>query len=147
MLKTRYKTRRRDGFTLVELMLVLVILGTLAAIVVPKFSGRAEKAKITAARTDISSIELAMSMYEVENGKYPTTEDGLIALVENLDNKMDWGGPYLEKGIPIDPWGNDYIYEYPGRYNIDGFDLYSMGPDEEEGTEDDIVNWVVEQRR
>ena len=146
MLNTKNRKRGMAGFTLVELMLVLVILGTLAAIVVPKLSGRTEKARMTAAQTDISNLELTLNMFEVEVGHYPETDDGLYALVEDLEDDESWDGPYLDKGVPLDPWDNEYIYEYPGRYNINGFDLYSMGPDDKEGTEDDIVNWMENRR-
>ena len=146
MLNTKNRKRGMAGFTLVELMLVLVILGTLAAIVVPKLSGRTEKARMTAAQTDISNLELTLNMFEVEVGHYPETDDGLYALVEDLEDDENWDGPYLDKGVPLDPWDNEYIYEYPGRYNINGFDLYSMGPDDKEGTEDDIVNWMENRR-
>lgn len=133
--------RRRLGFTLVELLLVLVILGTLAAIVYPKLAGRSEQARITAARTQIASFSTALDAFEVDNGYFPRGKDGLQDLVIQPNDSTNWKGPYL-KDVPKDPWGNDYIYEYPGRYNLNSYDLYSMGPDLKEGTEDDVTNWT-----
>ena len=128
------------AFTLIELLLVLVILTVLAAVVVPKFTNRSEQAKETAARTDISAIEGALDTFEVDNGRYPTTEESLRALVEQPPSAKTWKGPYIKRGIPKDPWGNLYIYRYPGQHNVNGYDLHSMGPDGHEGS-DDIDNW------
>lgn len=132
--------RSKQAFTLVEMLLVLVILATLAAIVIPKFSGRSEQAKITAAKSQISSIELALDSFEVDCGYFPKSGN-LIELVELPANSNNWKGPYLKKGIPADPWGNGYVYEYPGKHNPNGYDLLSGGPDGRTGTEDDITNW------
>jgi general secretion pathway protein G len=131
----------RQGFTLVEMLLVLVILAVLAAIVIPKFSGRSQQAKITAAHSQISSIEMALDAFEVDNGFFPKGNAGLNALVEVPSGATNWKGPYLKKGIPLDPWGNAYIYNYPGRNNADGYDLMSIGPDGRVGGDDDITNW------
>jgi general secretion pathway protein G len=133
--------RRRAGFTLVEMLLVLVILATLAAIVIPKFSGRTEQAKVTAAQSQISSIEMALDAFEVDTGFYPKGEAGLDALVAAPSGVENWKGPYLKKGVPLDPWGNPYSYSYPGRNNPDGYDLMSMGPDGRVGGDDDLTNW------
>ena len=135
----------RDGFTLVELLLVLVILAALAAIVVPKFAGRSEQAKVTAAQTQISSFETALDAFEVDNGYYPQGDDGLTLLIEQPKDANDWKGPYL-KEIPLDPWGKEYIYEYPGKQHERGYDLMSMGPDGRSGGDDDITNWTQERR-
>jgi general secretion pathway protein G len=132
--------QRKRAFTLVELLLVLVILGVLAAIVVPKFAGRSEQARVTAARTQISNFSMALDTFEVDNGYYPRGRDGLQALVQRPGDAPDWSGPYIES-IPNDPWGNPYIYEYPGKNNPNGYDLMSMGPDGRAGSEDDITNW------
>lgn len=130
---------RRRAFTLVELLLVLVILAVLAAVVVPKFTGRSEQARVTAAKTDIHQIETALDAFEVDTGRYPSSDEGLGALVESPSNVKNWHG-YLKR-IPQDPWGNPYTYRYPGSHNGTGFDLYSFGPDGREGGSDDITNW------
>ena len=137
------QTRRAPmhGFTLIELLLVLVILATLAAVVVPKFAKRSEQARITAARTEISIIEVSLDAFEIDTGRYPTTQEGLEALIEEPSNVRGWHGAYLKRGVPKDPWGNPYVYECPGQHNTDGYDLHSFGPDVKNGGDDDIVNW------
>ena|ERR1700677_1906415 len=132
------KKRRAQGFTLVELLLVLVILATLAAIVIPKFAGRSEQAKLTSAKTQISSFETALDAFETDNGYFPKSGD-LDALVNQPANATNWHGPYL-KSIPVDPWNNPYTYDYPGKHNAN-YDLMSNGPDGRAGTDDDITNW------
>jgi general secretion pathway protein G len=129
------------GFTLIELLLVLVILGVLAAIVVPKFSGRTEQARRTAAVSQIATFGTALDAYEVDMGTYPQGKSGLSALVQQPREGTGWRGPYMQKDIPADPWGNPYIYECPGKHNTTGYDLSSMGPDGRVGTDDDITNW------
>jgi len=131
---------RRSAFTLIELLLVLVILGILAAIVVPKFAGRTEQARLTAAQTQISSFGTALDAFEVDNGYYPKGKAGLMDLVQPPRDAQNWKGPYL-KEVPKDPWNNDYIYEFPGRRNGSSYDLSSAGPDGKAGNEDDISNW------
>ena len=138
-MKTK-NNRRRGGFSLMELLLVLVILGVLAALVVPRFANRSQQARETAAKADVSSIETAIGAFEIDNGRYPTTEEGLEALIKSPPGLDGWRGPYLARGLPTDPWGNEYVYRYPGQQNPDGFDLYSQGPDGREGN-DDIGNW------
>ncbi|MCX6966202.1 MAG: type II secretion system major pseudopilin GspG [Verrucomicrobia bacterium] len=130
----------RQGFTLVELLLVMMIIATLAAIVIPKFAGRSEQAKITAAQAQISAIGLALDSFEVDCGYYPKNGD-LTALIQQPSDSTSWKGPYLSKGIPSDPWNNAYVYEYPGKHNANGYDLVSAGPDGRAGTDDDINNW------
>jgi len=129
------------GFTLIELLLVLVILAALAAIVVPKFTKRSEQAKITAAGTGIANIEVALDAFEVDCSRHPTAEEGLRALVEQPANTNGWRGPYVKKGLPKDPWGNLYVYRCPGQHNAAGYDLYSFGPDGQDGGGDDLDNW------
>jgi general secretion pathway protein G len=136
----RRRPSRSAGFTLIELLLVLVILAVLAAVVVPKFTSRGEDARKTAAKTGISSLETALDMYENDNGHFPTTEDGLAALVVQPPTATAWKGPYIKGGLPKDPWGRDYVYRNPGANNPQGFDLSSLGPDGREGP-DDIGNW------
>ena len=135
------RTRGRSAFTLIELLLVLVILGILAAIVVPKFSGRTEQARITAATTQISSFSTALDTFEVDNGYYPKGRDGLLDLVQRPRDAQNWRGPYL-KEIPKDPWNNDYIYECPGKVNTGSYDIVSMGPDGRVGGDDDLTNYT-----
>jgi len=131
----------RRGFTLIELLLVLVILAVLAAIVVPKFTKRSEQARVAAATSDISNIETALDAFEVDSGRYPSSEEGLKALVEQPSNAKDWKGPYLKRMVVNDPWGHPYIYRQPGQHNTSSYDLYSFGPDGQEGGADDIDNW------
>ena len=134
------RVRGEAGFTLVELLLVLVILGILAALVLPKFTGRTEQARITAAYTQISTFKTALDAFEVDTGSYPRGQDGLQQLIVQPADGTGWRGPYLGSDIPLDPWGHPYTYEYPGRLNPSGFDIISMGPDGQPGTADDIMN-------
>lgn len=131
----------RRGFTLIELLLVLVILAVLAGLVVPRFAKRSEQAKLTAAKADIAAIEMAIDSFEVDCGRFPTSEEGLQALITPPTNVNGWKSAYLKKGKPKDPWGNDYAYRYPGQHNTDSYDLYSFGPDGQDGGGDDIDNW------
>lgn len=133
---TRYP---KYGFTLIELMLVIIIIGTLAAMVMPRLVGRTEQAKVAAAEADINSnIATALKLYEVDNGSFPTTEEGLNALLNKPGAASRWNGPYLERE-PIDPWGKKYQYRSPGQNRPD-YDLYSLGKDGRE-SDDDIKNW------
>ena len=132
--------RREKGFTLIELTLVVIILSILVALAAPRFVGRAKEARIAAVRVQIEHFGVALDSYELDNGEFPTTEQGLNALRVKPSDASNWNGPYLKKGIPRDPWGNSYHYISPGVHNID-YDLYSYGPDGTEGTEDDIKNW------
>ena len=138
---------RQRGFTLVEMLLVLVILATLAAVVVPKFAGRSKQAKVTAAKSQISNLEIAIDSFEIDMGYFPKAGNDLRDLVAepNSNNVQDWHGPYISY-IPKDPWGNDYVYNYPGKMNIGSYDISSGGPDMKTGTEDDITNWQTEDR-
>jgi general secretion pathway protein G len=133
------KRRRSPGFTLIELMVVIVILGILAGLVLPRFMGRTEEAKRTKAKLQIENLEAALKLYKLDNGVYPTTEQGLEALVSKPTTgaiPKNWReGGYLEKGqVPLDPWGRPYVYLCPGIKNKD-FDLKSLGADGEEGGE------------
>jgi general secretion pathway protein G len=133
--------RSGKGFTLIELMVVIAILGILAGLVLPRFMGRTEEAKKTKARIQIENLEGALKLYKLDNGTYPTTEQGLEALVQKPATGVipkNWReGGYLEKGkVPLDPWGNGYVYLSPGVKNKD-FDLKALGADGEEGGEGD----------
>jgi general secretion pathway protein G len=132
---------RRRAFTLVEMLLVITIIGILAALVVPKMMGRSEQARQTAARADISGIKTALDAYEVDSGFYPKSRNGLGDLVQQPSDAKNWRGPYLDK-IPTDPWGNPYVYEFPGKHNPSSYDLYSVGPDGKAGGDDDVGNWT-----
>ncbi|HDN85643.1 MAG: type II secretion system protein GspG [Candidatus Omnitrophota bacterium] len=129
----------REGFTLIELMLVVIIIGALVAMVFPRLTGRSEQARIAAAKADINvNIATALKLYELDNGAFPTTQEGLKALLSKPPSAVNWNGPYLEKK-PIDPWGREYKYISPGKHNPD-YDLYSLGRDGVESG-DDITNW------
>ncbi len=132
----------RGGFTLIEIMLVVIIITALAAMVVPRMSGRSEQAKKAIARTDIEShISTALKLYELDNGSFPSTAQGLDALIKETKTSPvpnNWNGPYLERK-PIDPWGNPYVYKSPGEHRRD-YDLSSKGKDAN-NDDDDIVNW------
>ena len=140
--KSEIRNRSLRAFTLIELLLVLVILGILAAIVVPKFSGRTEQARQTAAQTQIANFSTALDNFEVDNGYYPKGKAGLMDLVQQPRDAQNWRGPYL-KELPKDPWGNEYSYECPVRMNPTSYDLISPGPDGKIGSEDDIANSSV----
>ncbi len=129
------------GFTLVELMLVVIIIGTLVAMVMPRLSGRSEQAKVSAAKADVSAnIATALKLYELDNGNFPSSADGgLTALFTKPASATNWNGPYLEKK-PLDPWGREYQYRNPGTHRTFDYDLYSLGPDGQE-SEDDVKNW------
>ena len=143
LMQLRIPRRRShyDGFTLVELLLVLVILAVLAAVVVPKFTKRSEQARVAAATTDIANLGVALDSFEVDIGRYPTNDEGLKALMEQPGNAKDWKGPYLKRSLGNDPWGHAYIYKAPGSHNATSYDLFSYGPDGQEGGGDDIDNW------
>ena len=139
--RPRRAAARHAGFTLIELLLVLVILGILAAIVVPKFSGRTEQARITAAESQIATFGTALDAFEVDVGRYPKGRNGLLDLVTAPRDAQNWRGPYMKNDIPKDPWGQEYVYECPGKNNPSSYDLYSIGPDGRAGSEDDVTNW------
>ena len=140
-MKTR-TTLCKAGFTLVEIMLVVIIIGALAAMIIPRLSGRGEEAKIKVAKSDIdANLATALKLYELDNGSYPTTSQGLAALrFKPTTNPVptNWNGPYIEKE-PLDPWGRPYIYVSPGEHRSD-YDLSSKGKDEA-SQKDEVNNW------
>lgn len=136
-MKTKTKI---NGFTLIEILLVVAIIGALAAMVVPRLTGRSEKAKAATAKADIrANIATALKMYEIDIGGFPTTEEGLTALQKQPSDASAWSGPYIER-VPIDPWGRPYQYKSPGTKNSNGYDLFSYGHDGVESG-DDVGNW------
>jgi len=137
------KKRHLPGFTLVELMVVMLILAILAALVIPRLIGHTEEAKRAAARTDVETFSAALTMFRLQCGRYPTTEEGLEALRTAPSDVQDkWRGPYTEKSIPNDPWGNQYHYTYPGNGGKDTFEVISYGKDGQPGgtgDDEDII--------
>jgi general secretion pathway protein G len=133
--------RERAGFTLIELMLVIIIIGIIVSIAVPRLAGRTERARNVAAKATITSLSSAIDSFEVDVGRFPTTEEGLAALVSkpsSLPTEATWNGPYMRE-IPLDPWNREYTYKYPGDLGVD-YDLICMGPDGQSGSADDITN-------
>lgn len=128
------------GFTLIEIMLVVVIIGILAGIATVKFGGRIGQSQESAAAASIEAISLALDLYEIDNFVYPAN---LQALVSDPGGAPNWRGPYLKKGVPKDPWGNEYVYRLPGSKNPNGYDILSLGLDGSESG-DDIGNWQAE---
>jgi len=128
----------KKGFTLIEIMLVVAIIGVLAAMVVPKLTGRTKQTKIAVTQADVDvNVPLSLDLYELDMGQFPSDLDSLM---ENKTNSDSWHGPYLKK-VPKDAWGQEYIYKSPGERNKYGYDIYSAGPDGQNGTNDDICNW------
>jgi general secretion pathway protein G len=132
------RKRQRSGFTLLELVVVIIVLGLLAGIVAPQIIGRLSEAKSTTAKTQIELLSVALDGYRLDNGSYPTSEQGLAALRERPTRApvpANWRGPYLRKAVPLDPWGRPYIYRAPGERNPGAFDLESLGRDGKAGGE------------
>lgn len=136
-MKVRHTVRR--GFTLIELLLVMVILVILASIVVPQFQKQGLKSRIAKTKADLSVYESALAAFQIDVGRFPNNEEGLSVLVSN-PGAPNWDGPYV-KLITSDPWGAPYVYQAPGTHFPTAFDLYSRGPDQNEGNDDDIANW------
>lgn len=144
---TRPSPVRQSGFTLIEIMVVVVILGVLAALVVPNIMSRPDQAKVTVAQTDVKAISSALEMYRLDNGSYPSSEQGLDALVvipSGSPEARNWNPDGYLKKVPQDPWGNPYQYERPGTNNPTSYDLFSLGADARiggDGFNADIGNW------
>ncbi len=134
--------RRQQGFTLLELLVVLVVLGLLAGLVAPKYFNQLGKSEAKVARAQIEGLSKALDLYRLEIGHYPSSEQGLLALTAAPTDETRWAGPYLQKSVPQDPWGRNYIYRSPGENGE--YDLLSMGKDGQpggEGENAEITNW------
>jgi len=142
-LRAHFEAEAATAFTLIELLLVLVILAVLAAVVTPIYVNQAEKARVSGTKADISNIKTALDNFALSNGRYPTTLEGLNALVVAPAGLSEsWGGPYLEQ-LPRDKWGHDYYYAFPAAEDQNTYELASAGKDAEFGTEDDITRYSV----
>lgn len=131
------------GFTLIEILVVIIVIGLLAGLVGPRILGRVSEAKTATARTQIELLGLALDNYRLDSGGYPSTEQGLGALQEKSGREpvpLNWRGPYLRKSIPVDPWGRPYSYSSPGEHNPTGYDLWTLGLDGQPGGEGDAVD-------
>ena len=122
---------RRLGFTLIELLVVVVIIGLLAGLVAPRYFGQVGKSEVTTAKAQMDALEKALDQYRLDTGHYPSTELGLLALVQRPAAEPKWAGPYLRRDVPLDPWGKPYIYKAPGEKG--DFDLLSYGKDGQPG--------------
>lgn len=139
---TAFSLQAVQGFTLLELLVVMVIIGLLAGYVGPKYFAQIGKSEIKLARAQIDALDKSLDQFRLDTGHYPSMEDGLAALVARPASEPKWDGPYLKKGVPQDPWGNPYVYRIPGEHSE--FDLLSYGKDGQlggEGEAADITNW------
>ena len=139
---TGSRQRTQGGFTLLELLVVMVIIGLLAGYVGPKYFSQIGKSEVKAARAQIDSLGKALDQYRLDTGHYPSAEEGLAALITRPANQPKWDGPYLTKNVPVDPWGHAYIYKFPGEHGE--YDLISLGKDGQPGGEGeaaDLTNW------
>lgn len=140
--RSAVKRKFSFGFTLLELLVVMVIIGLLAGYVGPRYFSQIGKSEVKAARAQIDALEKALDQYRIDVGHYPTTEQGLPALMAAPSGEGRWAGPYLRKAVPDDPWGKPYQYRQPGEHG--DFDLFSYGPDGQPGGEGeaaDVTNW------
>ncbi len=139
-------TRRRSGFTLIEILVVIVVIAILATLVAPNIFQHVGAAKSATAKSQIEMLGAALDAYRLDNGAYPTSQQGLPALWEkpSIDPPTNWRSPYLRKPVPLDPWGRAYVYVYPGQQNPSSYDLVSYGADGKiggEGEDADIASW------
>jgi general secretion pathway protein G len=136
------RSRREAGFTLLELLVVMVIIGLLAGYVGPRYFSQIGKSEVKAARAQIDALGKALDQFRLDNGHYPSTEEGLAALVARPASAAKWDGPYLTKAVPLDPWGNAYVFMMPGEHGE--YDLLSYGKDGQPGgagEDAEITNW------
>jgi general secretion pathway protein G len=142
---SRRRLRNRGGFTLLEILLVVVIIGMLVGVAAVNLTKSSEKAKLTSTRNQIDAYKTALGVYEMDNGFFPSGEQGLQALIQqpsSAPQPMNWKGPYLDPAIiKPDPWGHDYVYKFPGTHNTGGYDLYSLGITGVDGDPQNIGNW------
>jgi general secretion pathway protein G len=142
-MKKRNRRSTQAGVTLIEMLVVVTIIALFAAIVAPKLLGRADAAKVTAARSQMQQFSTALGMYKLDTSTFPTTEMGLNALRNRPEGLTQWNGPYLPQDVPNDPWAHSYIYKYPGDHG-DEPDISSLGADGQpggDGTNADIFSW------
>lgn len=140
--RARHAQRQQQGFTLLELLVVLVVLGLLAGIVAPKYFSQLGRSQAKVARAQIEGLSKALDLYRLEVGHYPNSEQGLQALVTAPSEESRWSGPYLQKSVPQDPWGRNYVYRQPGENGE--YDLLSMGKDGQpggEGEDAEVTSW------
>lgn len=136
------RTGASDGFTLLELLVVVMIIGLLASFVAPRYFGQIGKTEVKLARAQIDALEKALDQFRLDTGRYPSTEAGLTALVVKPADEPRWAGPYLRKSAPLDPWGRPYLYRHPGQHR--DYELVSLGKDGQPGGTGeaaDITNW------
>ena len=137
----------RSGFTLIEILVVIVVIAVLAGMVAPNVFKHVGEAKYVTARSQIEMLGAALDAYRLDNGRYPTSAQGLASLWQSPDQDpkpTDWKGPYLRKEVPLDPWGRAYAYAYPGEHNLTGYDLVSYGADGQpggDGEASDVLSW------
>jgi len=139
--------KSQAGFTLIEIMIVVIILAILAAAVIPRLTGRTQQAKESRAKADIETLSLALDLYAIDNGFFPSSTQGLNDLRAKPTSPpvpTSWRGPYIKRSTPKDPWGTPYKYASPGMHNIEDYDIYTFGPDGVQGGGDDIANWETE---
>jgi general secretion pathway protein G len=141
--KTLIRNGRLRAFTLIELLVVIIILAILAAVVIPRVIGRTDDAKIAAATANVSTFDGELEKYKLDTGSYPTSDQGINALMVDMVNNGKWNGPYIKGSLPQDPWGHPYLYKAPGDHSVD-YDVFSAGPDGQPGTADDIGNWNLQ---